>query len=883
MKPTPTPTPPRLADRLLAWLVAPHLLESLLGDLHEEFAWQLGRVGQRRARWLYWWEVLGFVKPRFIRRPQPTFPKPTHTTMLRNYLKIAFRNLVKNKAYSVINIGGLGVGMAVSLLIGLWIYDELSFNAYHQNYDRIAEVRSRELDEEGVSINSSLQYPLLTVLKKEYKAHFKHIVAASWEVDNVLSAGEKKISRKGVFIGQEAPDMLTLTMIYGSRSGLKDPQSILLSESTAIALFGNIDPVNQVLKINNKLDVKVTGVYEDLPLNTRFNEAKFLAPFDLWVSDNPWIAERAMNDWQNHFLKIYVEIAPNIDFDAISARIKNAEMQHLANFPEEAKRKPEVFLLPMSDWHLHNYKRGVIDPGPLQMVWLIGIIGAFVLLLACINFMNLSTARSEKRAKEVGIRKAVGSVRSQLVSQFYIESLLVVCFAFVLALLVATTSLNWFNDLSAKQLYIPWTNPAFWLISTVFIVFNGFLAGSYPALYLSSFQPVKVLKGMQFRVGRFAAIPRKALVVIQFTVSVTLIIGTILVFRQIQFAKNRPVGYTRDGLLMVEMKSGDFYGKHDLLRSELQKTGVVFDMSESMGKITEVWSGNDGFTWKGKNPALDDSFGTLVVTPEHGKTVGWQFVSGRDFLRESTADSAGMVINEAAVRYMGLKNPVGEAVSWTFRDRAPMQYKILGVVKDMVMESPYNPVVPTIFMIRAHGGTNTINIKLNPTASTSDALPKIEAVFKKLIPSAPFEYKFADQEYALKFAAEERIGKLAYVFAILTIFISCLGLFGLASFVAEQRTKEIGVRKVLGASVLNLWSLLSKDFLFLVLIAFGIATPIAYYFLGNWLQKYEYRTELSWWIFAASGAGALLVTLLTVSFQAIKAALMNPVKSLRSE
>ena len=735
--------------------------------------------------------------------------------MFRNYLKIAWRNLLRNKVYSAINIGGLAVGMAVAMLIGLWVWDELSFNRYHEHYDRIVQVRSREFSPEGVGINSSLQYPLGPVLKTSYKTNFKHIVMTSWDVENVLAAGEKKLSRKGLFMEADAPDMLTLKMRYGTRAGLKEPNGILLSASTAEALFGDTDPVNQPMRINNKLDVKVTGVYEDLPQNTQFNEVMFLAPFALWVSDNPWIKEQAMSDWENHFLKIYAEINPDTDVDHVSRVIRDAEIKNLANFKDEAKRRPEVFLLPMSDWHLRNYRRGQIDREPAQLVWLISTIGVFILLLACINFMNLSTARSEKRAKEVGVRKAVGSVRGQLVNQFFSESFLVVFLAFLLALSLTMLTLPWFNKLAAKQLTILWANGWFWLASLGFIGFTGLLAGSYPAFYLSSFEPVKVLKGA-FRAGNFAAIPRQVLVVLQFAVSVSLIIGTIIVYRQVQFAKNRPVGYARDGLMLIAMKSGDFYGKQEALKSELKKTGAVAEVAESMGKVTEVASGNGGFTWKGKDPAFRDSFGTLVVTSEYGKTVGWQFIKGRDFSDASTADSSGMVINETAARYMGLKNPIDEAVNWQFQDRPLMHYKIVGVIKDMVMESPYEPILPTIFMIKGHDGPNWINIRLNPKISTSEALLKIEAVFKTLIPSAPFDYKFADQEYALKFAAEERIGNLVAVFSALTIFISCLGLFGLASFMAEARTKEIGVRKVLGASVLNLWGLLSKDFVMLV-------------------------------------------------------------------
>jgi ABC-type antimicrobial peptide transport system permease subunit len=874
--------PPCFVDRLLSWLIAPHLREEVLGDLHERYSLRVERLGASKARWRYWFDMLAYMRPSMIKRKPSDYPQPTNTAMLRNYLLIAFRNLLRNKLSSFTNMSGLAVGMAVALLIGLWIYDEFSFNTYHEKYDRIAQVRTFEFGEEGVGVNSSLPYPLGTTLKQNYRSHFKHLVMASWDVDNVLSAGDKNLSGKGLFIEPDAPEMLTLKMRYGSRAGLTDPHSIMLSASMANALFGDGDPTNQVMKISNKLAVKVTGVYDDLPQNTQFHELSFLAPFALWVSDNPWIQERAMTDWGNHFLKIYAEIKPDTDFEKVAAAIKNAELTNLANFKEEAKRKPQVFLLPMRDWHLRNYKRGVIDQGPIRMIYLIGTIGAFVLLLACINFMNLSTARSEKRAKEVGIRKATGSVRSQLINQFLSESFLVVLLAFLLAIALTTISLPWFNDVAARQITIPWSNLYFWLACLGFIGITGLLAGSYPAFYLSSFQPVKALTGT-FRVGRLASAPRKVLVVLQFTVSVALIIGTIIVYRQIQVAKNRPVGYTRDGLLLVAMKSGDFYGKHDVLRNELLQTGAVSEMAESMGKVTEVSSGNGGFTWKGKNPSLNDSFGTLVVSPEYGKTVGWQFVKGRDFSRAFTSDSSGLVINEAAAKYMVLKNPVNEAVSWKFQNRPLMQYKILGVIKDMVMESPYEPTLPTIFMIRGHGDPNWINIKINPAVSTRDALPTIEAVFKKLIPTAPFEYKFVDQEYALKFAAEERIGKLAGFFASLAIFISCLGLFGLASYIAEQRTKEIGVRKVLGASVLNLWGLLSKDFVILVVIAFGIATPVAYYFLNKWLQQYTYRTELSWWIFAVSGMGALAITLLTISFQSIKAALVNPVTSLRSE
>jgi len=544
--------------------------------------------------------------------------------------------------------------------------------------------------------------------------------------------------------------------------------------------------------------------------------------------------------------------------------------------------KPELFIHPMRKWHLFSkfVNRANASSEELKFVWFYGIIGAFVLLLACINFMNLSTARSEKRAKEVGIRKTMGSARSQLIAQFFSESVLMAAFAYLLSIGLVALALPWFNGVAGKTISIPFENAWFWLTGAGFIMITGLLAGCYPALYLSSFNAVNALKGT-FRAGRFAAAPRKALVVMQFTASTILIIGTIVVYRQIQFAKNRPVGYSRDGLLTVQMNMPDFQGKYDLIRNELKSTGMVSEVAETGGSLTGLSSETGGIDWPGRNPAAESSFGTVPVTYEFGKTVGWQFMDGRDFSRTFITDSSGFVINEAAVKYMGLKNPVGKTITFAANGGKAQQYKIVGIIKDMVMNSPFEPAYPTVFFL--NGGMGAILIKINQNKSAAEALPKIQAVFKNLVPAAPFDYSFVNEEYGKKFAAEERIGQLAGAFASLAILISCLGLFGLASFVAEQRTKEIGIRKVLGASVYTVWQLLSKEFIFLIVISMVIATPIAYYFMHNWLQNYQYRTELSWWIFAAAGAGALLITLLTVSFQSIKAALMNPVKSLKSD
>jgi putative ABC transport system permease protein len=799
---------------------------------------------------------------------------PNHPSMLKNHAKIAWRNLLKNKTFSLINIVGLSTGMAVALVIGLWIHDELTFSKNHANYDRIVSVMQHQTFNGVVGSQTSNPYLLGDEIRDKYGSDFKYVVMSSWQGKKVLTYNNNAISKVGNYYEPDFPEMLTLKMLKGSRGGLKDPASILLSASTAKALFGDVDPMDKLLKIDSRLDVKVTGVYEDLPYNSAFRDLGFMAPWQLYLNSQPWIKEME-NPWRANFTQTYAQLADHADLEKVSAKIKDVKLRKVR--AEDAAFKPEVFLHPMSKWHLYgDWQNGKNIGGRIQFVWLFGIIGVFVLLLACINFMNLSTARSEKRAKEVGIRKAVGSVRGQLIAQFFFESLLVTVIGFSLSLLLVQIGLPVFNEVADKKVTLPLTTPLFWLIGLVITLLTGLIAGSYPALYLSSFEPVKVLKGT-FRAGRLAAIPRKALVVIQFTVSVILIIGTIVVFRQIHFAQNRPIAYSREGLVMVPMSPPQLKDHFDVIRNELMATGAVAEMSFSSSPITEIDAVNNGYTWKGMQPGTQGNFGAVTVTHDFGKTINWQIIAGRDFSRDFKSDTTAMILNESAVKFMGLKNPVGEIVKV---DGSP--FNVIGVIKDMVMESPYKPVFRTAFTLD-YNNANVINARLNPSRPTTAAIAQMEAVFKKYNPGFPFIYRFVDDEYADKFDGEQRIGKLSSFFAVLAIFISCLGLFGMASFMAEQRVKEIGVRKVLGASVFNLWRLMTKDFVLLVFIALLIAVPVAYYFMSKWLAHYEYRTEISWWIIAATCIGALAITLLTVSYQSIKAAMMNPVKSLRSE
>ncbi|HEY8734537.1 MAG TPA: FtsX-like permease family protein, partial [Puia sp.] len=559
--------------------------------------------------------------------------------------------------------------------------------------------------------------------------------------------------------------------------------------------------------------------------------------------------------WRNHCGDAYVQLRDHVSADMATEKIKNIPTPFIKDWTETA------LIYPLDKMHLYSeFVNGKPSGGRIQYVRLFAIIGAFVLLLACINFMNLSTARSSKRAKEVGIRKTVGSLSRHLIGQFLIESVLLTFMAFGIALLLVQFSLPFFNELAGKHMSIPYANPVFWALCIGFALFTGILSGSYPAFYLSSFEPIKVLKGA-FQGSRYNSIPRQVLVVLQFSVSLSLIIGTIVIYRQIAFVKDRPSGYTRQGLITLPINTDDLNKHFETFREDLLHTGVASDIAGSSQPIT-LFNNNNSMDWRGKDPGQVIFFRNVNVTPEFGKTIKWKLLSGRDFSREY-ADSNSMLLSEAAAKVTGIANPVGELMKFGGK-----YYTVVGVVKDMLTNSPYETIEPAIFL--GDGYRDFITIRLKAGLPVHDAMASLEKVYKKYNPGSPFVYHYNEDEYAHKFAAEERIGNLSAVFAGMAIFISCLGLFGLASFVAEQRTKEIGVRKVLGANLFSLWTLLSKQFVKLVLISFCIAIPVSFYGMNSWLEGYTYREAISWWIFGIAGLSILLITLLTVSYQSIK-------------
>jgi putative ABC transport system permease protein len=794
--------------------------------------------------------------------------------MYKSYFQIGWRNLLRNKSYSLINISGLAIGMAVAILIGLWIFDELSFNRSFRNYDRLYSIYHTLTFGSDKFTDSGAPAAFAYELRNSF-AEFEDVVLASHQADHMLAYKETTFSKPGIFAEPQFIEMFSIRMLHGSTDALKNMHSIVLSKTLADVIVGD-NPIGKMINFDNRDNLVVTGVYEDFPSNSVFSEVHMLVPMDYYFTTSEQ-ARKQMTSWEDIPFQCFVLLNPKASLQALAPKIKNLLFQKGSG--DMKSIKPEGFLFPMEKWHLYaEFKDGKNVGGKIEFVWMFGMVGAFVLLLACINFMNLSTARSEKRSKEVGIRKVMGSVRRQLVNQFLSESLIVVTISFTMAIILVVLCLPLFNDLANKKIIIPWSNSYFVLSSLAFVIVTSILAGSYPALYLSSFNPVKVLKGT-FKAGRLASLPRKVMVVFQFSISIVLIIATVVVFQQIQHAKDRPVGFDREGIIHVRVHTEDLSkANYNSLRHDLLSTGVVDDMAKSDFPITGGMWTDASLTWEEKDPASDPLITLNGCTHDFPKTNGFQFIEGRDFSREFSTDSSAAIVNEMAAKLLSDGSVIGKKFTLGYGK----EREIVGVIRDQIRWTPFSKQSPHIYFVN-YVETGYLTIRINAHAGLHNALDKIQNVIEKYDPGAPFEYKFLDDDYARLFSEEERTGKLAGVFASLAIFISCLGIFGLASFTANQRTKEIGIRKVLGATIFGIWKMLSRDFVALVILSIILAVPLAYYFSNQWLQRYEYRIEISWWVFILTGIAALTITVLTVSYQSFKAALMDPVNSLRSE
>jgi len=788
--------------------------------------------------------------------------------MFKNYLLVALRSLRKNSTYSFINIAGLSIGITCSVLILLWVFDELSFDQFQPKANRLYQVWINATFDGKINSWTSLPLPAYEALKTQ-NSNIQNTCVTDWGGDHLFTVGDKRITKRAFYASEEFLEMFQFPLMKGNAASvLDDPTSILITESMAKVFFGDADPLNQVIRVDNKNDLKVTGVLKNIPPNSSF-QFDFLLTWKL-NEHNAWVKDSKTN-WGNNSFQIFMELNNASNKGLVEKSIHDLIIK---KDPEDYKR--ELFLHPLLKWRLNsNFENGKESGGRIDYVKMFGMIAIFILVIACINFMNLSTARSERRAREVGIRKSVGSKRYELILQFIGESLFISTLAFVIAILLTQLLLPFYNNLVDKKLFIDYSAIEFWLFALGLIVLTGVVSGSYPAFYLSSFQPVKVLKG-KIQVGKSGSAPRKVLVTLQFGFSILLIIGTIVIYQQIQYSKSRSLGYDQENLITVDYT--EEVGKNFRpIKLELLQTGVVKAVTKSNSPITEIWS-NNFLGWPGKPESQKVIFSTIATEYDYTKTMGIRVLEGRDFSEDFKSDSLAIMVNKSAMDLMQLKNPIGEKLDLWGKKR-----ELIGIVDNVLMGSPFQPVKP-MFIVLNPEWAGAVTIRLEKTKDLPESLKKVEAVFKKYSPAYPFEYEFADVEFAKKFNDINMTSRLASLFAVLAIVITGLGLFGLAAFAAEQRTKEIGIRKVMGASVSSLVGLMSQDFSKLVIIAFLLSSPVAWWLLNHFiLDQYKYRIEIAWWVFPVTGLIALVFALVIVSTQALRAAHANPATSLRND
>ncbi|HNU42058.1 MAG: antimicrobial peptide ABC transporter permease [Bacteroidetes bacterium OLB12] len=788
--------------------------------------------------------------------------------MFRNYFVVMVRNLFKNGFYSFINIAGLALGITCSILILLWVADETSFNKFIPKADRLYQVWVRAHYDGKISAWTSVPLPTYEAFKTA-NSNIARMAVTDWGGEHLVTVGENRLIKQGYWVSEEFLEMFEFPLVVGTAEQVLDaPPSIVISESTAKALFGDADPINKVIQLDNEYDLKVTGILKDVPGNSTF-QFDFLIPWKFREQNNQWIRDNLTN-WGNYSFQVFAELNDPAHHEDVENSVKMMLQEH-----GEVDTKPEYFLYPMERWRLFsNFDNGVETGGMNDYVQMFTLIAVFIIIIACINFMNLATARSERRAREVGVRKSVGSRRRELILQFIGESTFIAFIAFAIAVLAAQVLLPFYNNLVDKKLFIDYTSSQFWIASLGMVLLVGIISGSYPAFYLSSFQPVKVLKGKP-TLSKGTSLPRKILVILQFGFSILLIIGTIVIYQQIQLVKGRALGYDQENLIAVSY-TNEVGKNYRSIKAELLNTGVVEAVTRANSEITNINS-NNFLGWPGKPEELRVLFTTITTEYDYTKTMGIKLLEGRDFSEEFKSDSSAILVNKAAMEVMGLKeDALGTELELWGRKR-----NLIGVVDDVLMGSPFQPVKPMFMILMDWGGS--VSIRLKKTNDLQASIQAVKSVFEKYAPAYPFEYRFADQEFQKKFTTINLTSTLASLFAILTIVITGLGLFGLAAFTAEQRTKEIGIRKVMGASVPNLVGLMSKDFSVLVIIAFVLSSPLAWWALTNYLERYTIRTSVAWWIFPVTGAIALTFALLIVSTQALKAARANPASSLRSE
>lgn len=786
--------------------------------------------------------------------------------MIRNNFKIAWRNLLKSKGYATINIIGLAIGMAAVLMIAIWVQNQSQFDNFYSNKDNLYRVWNKYEDVGQIGMSNITSGPASVTLKAEYP-EVEHAARVYWNVDRLLSFDENKIKSKGTEVDPSFMEMFDFKLLKGNRSQvLSGPQNIILTESLSKKIFGDTDPLNKTLILDNKEPYQVSGIIADLPSNTDF-DFNYLIPLTKADNYSP--------NWNTSTFMTYIQLKDGTDVEAFNKKLKNIIAKKTNN-----ELKGSLFLYPLSKMHLYSkFEQGVPVGGKIDQVKLVAGLGFLILLIACINFVNLSTARSQKRAKEVAVRKVVGAQRSSLIAQFLTESVLLSFIAGILSIGLTFLALPFFNKILDKPLVFSITDPIIWVSLVGFILLTGVFAGLYPAFVLSSFKPIRSLKVFG-KSKKLALNFREVLVVFQFGIALILIIATLIVRSQIEYAGKRDIGYSPSQLIEIPME-GDMTKNYKVIKSELINKNIAHAVTRTGWSITRNASNSSGnFSWEGATPEQGKKivFNIGKAESDFVKTLGLKVLEGRDIDFERLAsDSLSVLVNEAAIKEMKLKNPIGSILKW-----GSNTFTIVGVINDYINDSPYSPVTPLLIYPAKEWMLNMV-VRTNPSLPIDHNLKQMEEILKKFNPAYPFEYKFVDQQFAIKFKEQQQTAQLALIFSGLAIFISCLGLLGLASYIAELRTKEIGIRKVLGASVTGITAMLSRDFVKLVLIAILLASPIAWWTMNKWLEDFSYRIEIQWWIFAVAGIAALTIAILTVSTQAIRAANTNPVKTLRDE
>ena len=790
--------------------------------------------------------------------------------MLRNFLKTGWRTLVRNKTFSFINIGGLAIGIVCAGLIFLWVENELQYDDVNLKKDNLYSVVDTWLFSGHYSSYERSAGPLAAAMKSEMPGIANACRYSGDPNDVLFDIGDRRMYAGGVYADSSVFSMLTLPFVQGNANGaFRQLYSIVITQKTAKKFFGNVkNVVGRTVRVNNSQDYVVSGVIRDFPQNTTL-QFEWIAPFDIYLKDND-----RLNYWQSNSILTLIELKNNANVDAVNRTLRGYTARKLSN------NTVTSMLFSMNDWHLRrSFENGnLTGKGNIQYVRLFAMIAWIILLLACINFMNLATARSVKRSKEVGVRKVLGSGRKSLFFQFISEAMFMSLVSVMLALFLIALILPAFNLLTQKQLSLNLFSPVHLAALAAVTVLCGLVSGSYPALYLSSFNSIFVLKGFLPKTGN-AAFTRKGLVVLQFTISTVLIISTVIIYQQIQHLKNRDIGYAKDNLLIIPSK-GNVSKNFDAVKNDLLNTGVVENAALANHETMYGGQNNDDYTWQGKDPNSKVLIADRGVSAELLKTCGIKIIKGRDFNENSSIDKTNIIISESLAKMIKVKNVIGETIT-----EGDKQYHIIGVAHDFMYGDMFsNRSDPLIFFCKPnYEDDEVMYVRLKSHYNPADALAKIGVVLKADNPFYPFSYKFADDEFNQMFLSETLLSKLSRIFAALAIIISCLGLFGLTAYTAERRTREIGIRKVLGANPAGIAGLLSKDFIKLIFISSLLAFPIAWYCMNMWLLNYAYRIIINLWVFALSGIAAMLIALITISYQAARAALINPVKSLRTE